>query len=70
MAVASIGGGASLVDLHHLGLPSIIGVGVLELDDGVALVDPGPEARLEALGAGLAGIGHSLESEGRRWPWL
>ena len=62
VAVASIGGGASLVDLHHLGLPGIIGVGVLELDDGVALVDPGPEARLEALGAGLAEMGHSLES--------
>ena len=51
-----------MVDLFHLGLPRIIGVGVLELDDGVALVDPGPEARLEALGAGLAEMGHSLES--------
>ena len=62
MTVTRIGGGTSLVDLHHQGLPSIIGVGVLELDDGVALVDPGPEARLEALGAGLAELGHSLES--------
>ncbi len=51
-----------MVDLYHLGLPGIIGVGVLELDDGVALVDPGPEARLEALGAGLAEMGHSLQS--------
>ncbi len=62
MTVTRIGGGASIVDLHHQGLPSIIGVGVLELDDGVALVDPGPEARLGALGAGLAEMGHSLES--------
>ena len=51
-----------MVDLYHLGLPGIIGVGVLELDDGVALVDPGPEARLEALGAGLGEMGHSLQS--------
>lgn len=62
MTVSRIGGGASIVDLHHQGLPGIIGVGVLELDDGVALVDPGPEARLGALGAGLAEMGHSLES--------
>ena len=62
MTVTRIGGGASIVDLHHQGLPSIIGVGVLELDDGVALVDPGPEARLDALGAGLAEMGHSLQS--------
>ena len=62
MTVTRIGGGASIVDLHHQGLPGIIGVGVLELDDGVALVDPGPEVRLGALGAGLAEMGHSLES--------
>ena len=62
MSVTRIGGGASIVDLHHLGLPGIIGVGVLELDDGIALVDPGPEARLEALGAGLGEMGHSLQS--------
>ena len=62
VTVETIGGGASIVDLFHQGLPSIIGVGVLELDDGVALVDPGPEARLGALGAGLAEMGHSLQS--------
>lgn len=61
-SVHGIGGGAALVDLHHQGLPNIIGVGVLELPEGgVALVDPGPEARLDALRAGLAGIGHSLD---------
>ena len=52
---------ASMVDLHHQGRPTIIGVGVLELPDGgIALVDPGPEARLDALCAGLAALGHSL----------
>ena len=60
--VAAIGGGDGFVDLHHLDRPGIIGVGVLELDDGIALVDPGPEARMGALGAGLAEMGHSLES--------
>ena len=62
MSATRIGGGASIVDLRHQGLPGIIGVGVLELDDGVALVDPGPGARLDALAKGLAETGHSLES--------
>ena len=57
-----IGGGAAIVDLHHQGSPTIIGVGVLELPEGgVALVDPGPEARIDALGAGLDALGHSLD---------
>ncbi len=61
-AVHDIGGGASMVDLHHQGQATIIGVGVLELPNGgVALVDPGPEARLHALREGLAGLGHTLE---------
>ena len=61
-AVHDIGGGAAMVDLHHQGSPTIIGVGVLELPEGgVALVDPGPEARLHALRDGLAGLGHTLE---------
>ena len=55
-----IGGGTSIVDLHHVGRPRIIGVSVLDLDDGIALVDPGPEARLPALRAGLAAMGRSL----------
>ena len=60
-AVHGIGGGASLVDLHFQGRPTIIGVGVLELPEGgIALVDPGPEARLHALCAGLARMGRSL----------
>lgn len=60
-AVLDIGGGAAMVDLHHQGSPTIIGVGVLELPEGgVALVDPGPEARLHALRDGLAELGHTL----------
>ena len=61
-AAHDIGGGAAIVDLHHQGSPTIIGVGVLELPGGgVALVDPGPEARLDALRAGLDALGHSLQ---------
>ncbi len=60
-SVHDIGGGASLVDVHFQDSPTIIGVGVLELaQGGIALVDPGPEARLDALRAGLAGMGHTL----------
>ncbi len=60
-ALAPIGGGTSIVDLYHLGRRGIIGVNVLDLDDGIALVDPGPEARMPALRTGLAGMGRSLE---------
>lgn len=57
-----IGGGAALVDLHFQDRATIIGVGVLELPKGgIALVDPGPEARMDALRAGLAELGHSLQ---------
>ena len=56
-----IGGGAAIVDLHHVGRLAIIGVGVLELPEGgIALVDPGPEVCMDALRAGLAELGHSL----------
>ena len=51
----------TIVDLHFRGRPEIIGVNVLELADGIALVDPGPEARLSALRAGLAAMGHTLD---------
>ncbi len=60
-AVTPIGGGAAMVDLYFQGRPTIIGVNVLELGDGIALVDPGPEARLGALRAGLAEMGRSLD---------
>ena len=61
-SVHGIGGGASLVDVHFQGSATIIGVGVLELPEGgIALLDPGPEARLHALRAGLAELGHTLD---------
>ena len=60
--VHDLGGGAAMVDLHHQDSPTIIGVGVLELQEGgIALVDPGPEARLHTLREGLAGLGHGLD---------
>lgn len=67
---AAVGGGAAgprivavdsrtgFVDLLHMGRRSLIGTGVLELDEGVALVDPGPEARLGTLWAALAQMGY------------
>ena len=60
VAATPIGGGASIVDLHHLGRPRIIGVNVLDLAEGIALVDPGPEARMPTLRSGLAAMGRSL----------
>ncbi len=60
-AIHRIGGGATIIDLHHQGHPAIIGVGVLALPHGgIALVDPGPEARLPSLRAGLEALGHTL----------
>ena len=56
-----IGGGTTIVDLHFRGRTEIIGVNVLELGDGIALVDPGPEVRLPALRAGLAEMGRTLD---------
>lgn len=52
----------AIVDLQQEGRSSVIGVGVLKLDGerGVALVDPGPEARLGALRARLAEVGAGL----------
>lgn len=41
--------GLSYVDLHFLGRPGVIGTGVLQGADGVALVDPGPSTTLPAL---------------------
>lgn len=61
-AVHDIGGGAAMVDLHHQDHATIIGVGVLDLPEGgVALVDPGPEARLDTLREGLAELGRTLD---------
>ena len=53
----------SLIDLRHLGRASVIAAAVLELDDGVAIVDPGPSStalmlrtELDAAGIQLADI--------------
>ncbi len=53
--------GTSVVDLLHQGSPGVIGTGVLETEAGIALVDPGPEACLDALRDGLAALGRSLD---------
>ena len=53
--------GTSVVDLLHQGSPGVIGTGVLETEGGIALVDPGPEACLDALRDGLAALGCSLD---------
>ena len=42
------------IDLFHQGLDRIVGVYVVDTDDGVALFDCGPSSTLEALKAGLA----------------
>lgn len=54
--------GTAIADLHQEGRPSVIGVGVLKLDGqrGVAVVDPGPEARLPTLRVRLAELGAEL----------
>ena len=42
------------IDLFHQGLDRIVGVYVVDTDDGLALFDCGPSSTLEALKAGLA----------------
>lgn len=56
--IVTVDSRTAFVDLLHLGRRSLIGTGVLELDEGIALVDPGPEARLETLWAALAEMGY------------
>ena len=48
------------VDLLHQGLDRIVGVYVVETDDGPALFDCGPSTTIEALKAGLADRGVAL----------
>ncbi len=50
----------NFLDLHFCGHSSVIGVGVLELDSGVAIVDPGPASAVAALRMGLHDAGISL----------
>jgi len=48
-----------LIDLHHCGQESVIGAAILELDSGVAIIDPGPASTIPVLRLRLheAGIG-------------
>ena len=48
------------LDLHHLGAPKVIGVYVVETDDGPALFDCGPTTCVDALKTGLAERGLEL----------
>jgi glyoxylase-like metal-dependent hydrolase (beta-lactamase superfamily II) len=48
------------IDLHHLGFERVIGVYLVETDDGPALFDCGPTTCLESLKAGLADRGLAL----------
>lgn len=49
-----------LIDLMHLGVPNIIASGILALDDGIAIVDPGPDSTMPHLAEGLSAGGYSL----------
>ncbi len=59
MIVDQIADRTHILDLDFCGHPSVIGAGVLELDSGVAIIDPGPASTLPGLRVGLhhAGIG-------------
>jgi glyoxylase-like metal-dependent hydrolase (beta-lactamase superfamily II) len=48
------------IDLVHMGLERIIGVYVVETDDGLALFDCGPSSTIDALKAGLEARGLEL----------
>ena len=48
------------LDLLFLGTERVIACGVLPVEGGVALVDPGPSSTLPALGAGLDALGYGL----------
>jgi len=48
------------IDLLHEGAPKVIGVYLIDSEDGPALVDCGPASTIPALEAGLAGRGLAL----------
>jgi glyoxylase-like metal-dependent hydrolase (beta-lactamase superfamily II) len=48
------------IDLRHQGFERVIGVYLVETDDGLALYDCGPTTCIPALKAGLAERGHEL----------
>ena len=49
------------LDLPFLGARHVLACGVLDVGDGLALVDPGPTTTLPALEAGLADLGAGLD---------
>jgi glyoxylase-like metal-dependent hydrolase (beta-lactamase superfamily II) len=52
------------IDLRHQGIERIVGVYVVETDDGLALFDCGPSSTIGALEAGLAERGLELQDIG------
>lgn len=48
------------LDLPFLGTSHVLACGVVDVEGGVALVDPGPSTTLEALEGGLGALGHDL----------
>jgi len=62
VTLTSIGAGTFIADVKHLGTSSIIAATILELDDGIAIVDPGPTATLPSLLHALASGGSDISS--------
>ncbi len=60
-----VAGGTWLVDLGFQGVPGTIGAFLLAGDGELALVETGPTTTIEALRAGVAETGHSLEDVSR-----
>lgn len=53
--------GTHLIDVHYLGRPEVIAVGVLDTGVGTLLIDPGPSCALPALRQGLADLGVAVD---------
>jgi len=59
--VNPVAAGVHLIDLHHGWHPAVIAAAVVELEAGIALVDPGPGSTLDALEVGLNEAGLALD---------
>jgi glyoxylase-like metal-dependent hydrolase (beta-lactamase superfamily II) len=59
LTVEQIADRTHLIDLNHCGRPSVIAAAILELESGVAVIDPGPASAIPVLRARLheAGVG-------------
>lgn len=53
--------GVTIADVEYLGNPGYIAASVLECDDGLAIIDPGPTTSLTGLQARLVEMGASLD---------